>query len=139
MYFYIIIVVVVYVYPRGGGGDVYRVEEEKIKKLFIIKGNTIIPPPDPTNDKKITPNKEEEKKIKKQKFEELVGKWKEAMKKTENIVKYIDHWYDKDEIYSYIQMEYCPNGDLSMEISKRKNENKKFSEEVFLLFIIIVK
>jgi serine/threonine protein kinase len=118
------------VYPRGGGGDVYRVEDEKTKKIFIIKGSVLVTPPDPTVDKTTTSEKKREKKVKKQKFEELVGKWKEAMKKTENIVRYIDHWYDKEEIYSYIQMEYCPKGDLSVEISKRKNENKKFSEEV---------
>jgi serine/threonine protein kinase len=129
----------VFVYPRGGGGDVYRVEEEKTKKEYIIKGSVLDSPTDPRIDKTTTSEKEEEKKKKKQKFEELVGKWKEAMKKTENIVKYIDHWYDKEEIYLYVQMEYCPKGDLSEEISKRKKENKKFSQEVFLLFVVNVK
>jgi serine/threonine protein kinase len=129
------------VYPQGGGGIVYRVEEEKTKQIFIIKGSVIVPPVDSTIDKIIISEKEEEeKKIKKQMFEELIGKWKEAMKRTENIVKYIDHWYDKEEIYSYIQMEYCPNGDLAMEILKRKNENKKFTEQVdfFVLFVYLL-
>jgi serine/threonine protein kinase len=123
----------VYVYPPGGGGNVYRVEEEKTKKEYIVKGSTIIPPPDPRVDKTTTSEKEEEKKKKKEMFEELIRKWKEVMKKTENIAKYIDHWYDKEEEYSYIQMEYCGKGDLSVEILKRKEENKKFSEIVFLV------
>jgi serine/threonine protein kinase len=137
-------VVVVYVYPRGGGGDVYRVEEEKTKKLFILKGNTIYTPPDPnTIDKTTTASQnekqeeeEEKKQKKKQLFEELIGKWKEAMKKSENIVKYIDHWYDKEEIFSYILMEYCSKGDLSIEISKRKKENKKFTQQVLFFSLL---
>jgi hypothetical protein len=81
------------VYAPGGGGNVYRVEEEKTRKIFVIKGSILVPPIDLTDiDKTTASEKEGEKKKKVQKFEELIRKWKEAMKKTENIVKYIDHW-----------------------------------------------
>jgi serine/threonine protein kinase len=48
------------------------------------------------------------------------------------VVKYINHWYDDTQGYSYILMEYCPGGSLADEILKRKRENRKFSEEVFI-------
>jgi serine/threonine protein kinase len=75
---------------------------------------------------------------KKQKFEELVTMWKTAMAKSENIVKYIDHWYDDVNEYSYVVMEYCSGGNLAQEIQKKIDQNLKFSQQVchYLLLII---
>jgi serine/threonine protein kinase len=46
----------------------------------------------------------------------LVAVWKVATAKSENIVKYIEHWYDDVNEYSYIMMEYCAGGDFPQEI-----------------------
>jgi hypothetical protein len=72
----------------------------------------------------------------KRQFENLMVLWKKAMSKTELIVKYINHWYDDVNNDCYIPMEYCRGGggDLRNEILKRKNENKKFTEEVFNIY-----
>jgi serine/threonine protein kinase len=67
---------------------------------------------------------------KKQKLEELIAVWKAAMVKSENIVQYVDHWYDDVNEYSYIVMEYCSGGDLAQEIQKRIDQNVIFNQEV---------
>jgi serine/threonine protein kinase len=76
-------------------------------------------------------NRNKELDEKKQKLEELVVVWKVAMAKSENIVKYIDHWYDDVNEYSYIVMEYCAGGDLVQEIQKRIDENVRFTQHVY--------
>jgi serine/threonine protein kinase len=63
--------------------------------------------------------------------------WKAAMAKSEYIVKYINHWYDDINEYSYILMEYCSGGDLAKEIQKKINGNIKFTEQVYLILIMI--
>jgi hypothetical protein len=51
---------------------------------------------------------------KKQKLEELGVVLKTAMAKSENIAKYIDHWYDVVNEYPYIVvMEYSAGGDFA--------------------------
>jgi serine/threonine protein kinase len=74
--------------------------------------------------------------VNKQKLEEFVAVWKVVMAKSENIVKYIRHWYDDVNEYSYILMEYCAGGDLAKEIEKRINEKKPFTQQVYLLLLI---
>jgi serine/threonine protein kinase len=76
---------------------------------------------------------------KKQKLEELVAVWKATMTKSENIVKYIDHWYDDVNEYSYVLMEYCAGGDLAQEIEKRINKNSQFSQQVSHYLLIIMR
>jgi serine/threonine protein kinase len=71
-------------------------------------------------------------KFDKQRFEELMQKWKSANEKTPFIVKYYDHWYSKE--YTFILMEYCSNGDLSEEILKKSEEKKKFTEKVIIIY-----
>jgi serine/threonine protein kinase len=75
----------------------------------------------------------------KEKFENLIVSWKKAMEKTEFIVKYVNHWYDDVKNDIYILMEYCPGGDLRDEILKRKNQNKKITEEVCFYYLLIFK
>jgi serine/threonine protein kinase len=62
---------------------------------------------------------------KKKKLEELVAVWKAAMAKSEYILKYINHWHNDIDEYSYVVMEYGEGGDLSQEIQKglKKIEN----------------
>jgi serine/threonine protein kinase len=71
----------------------------------------------------------------KQRFEELMKKWKSANEKTPFIVRYYDHWYSKE--YTFILMEYCANGDISKEISKKCKEKKKFTEKVIIIYLFI--
>lgn len=81
------------------------------------------------------PGSEKDSEKKEHEFEEIIICWKNAMKKCDYIMKYIDHWYKNDEgkIWIYVVVEYCPGGKLAEEIFKRKKENKKFTEEVFFL------
>jgi hypothetical protein len=116
-----------HIYPQGSGGIVYRVKKEFSGEPFVLKCSAIPEdPPKPQNNqsKPIIPYK--------QRFEEVIACWKKAMNMSDYIVKYINHWYDDIQSYSYILMEYCPRGSLADEISKRKEENKKFSEKVSL-------
>jgi serine/threonine protein kinase len=53
------------------------------------------------------------------------------MTKSEYIVKYIDHWFDDDNEYLYVVIEYCAGGDLNQEIVKKIDENLKFTEQVY--------
>jgi serine/threonine protein kinase len=102
--------------------------------LFILKGSALASDSAPPNFKESEEEIEKRKKEideKKQKLEELVVVWKAAMAKSENIVKYINHWYDDVNEYSYIVMEYCAGGDLVQEIQKRIGENLKFSQQVY--------
>jgi serine/threonine protein kinase len=105
-----------------------------------LKGSIILPKAISSScyNANLTTSTIEEISEKKKRLEEFVEKWKEAMKKSENIVKYIDHWYDEKGEYSYILMEYCAKGDLCVEILKRKNENKKFTQEVFFFNVKIL-
>jgi serine/threonine protein kinase len=82
------------------------------------------------SEKKIHERKREIE-VKKQKLEEWVVVWKAAMDKSENIVKYIHHWYDDAKEYSYVVLEYCGGGDLGQEIEKRINEKIQFSQQVY--------
>jgi serine/threonine protein kinase len=125
--------VVKQIFPRGSGGDVYLVEEKESKKHFVLKGTSIVHrsilSDHNNNDSQKTTEKEEFIK-KKEKFEELINSWKKANKKTEYIVKCIDHWYDEKSEYIYILMEYCSGGDLAIKILKKTKENEKFTEDV---------
>jgi serine/threonine protein kinase len=99
-----------------------------------LKGSSLVSCPAVPNVKESVEDIEEKKKEieeKKQKLEELVVVWKAAMAKSEYIVKYIDHWYDDNNQYSYIMMEYCSGGDLAQEIQKRIKEKRQFSQEVY--------
>jgi serine/threonine protein kinase len=109
------------------------VEENQTKELLILKCSAIIP------GAKTQSNNETEKQVlkrkkeieeKKKKLEELIKSWKAAMIKSENVVKYIDHWYDDADEYSHIIMEYCSGGDLAEEIKKRIEKKKNFSLKV---------
>jgi serine/threonine protein kinase len=106
------------VLPRGGsGGDNYVVRNPETSELFVIKS---IPIPEDFD---------------KQKFEEVIQKWKSANDKTPFIVRYYNHWYSKK--YTFILMEYCSNGDLSEEILKKSKEKKKFTEKVIIIYIYL--
>jgi serine/threonine protein kinase len=75
--------------------------------------------------------RKQEIEVKKQEFEKLIAVWKGAMNKSERIVKYIDHWYDDVNQYSYVVMEYCAGGDLGEKIKKKINENGRFTKQVY--------
>jgi serine/threonine protein kinase len=123
-----------YIFPQGGGSNVYLAEDEDSKELFILKGSALVSSSTIPNDKESVEDIQERKKEieeKKQKLEELVAVWKVAMAKSEYIVKYTDHWYDDNNQYSYILMEYCGGGDLAQEIQKRIKEKRQFSQEVY--------
>jgi serine/threonine protein kinase len=83
-------------------------------------------------------SKQEEIEKNKQKLEGLIASWKAAMPNSENILEYIEHWYDADDAdveYSYILMEYCPGGDLSKKIIDVEKNCKKFIEKVYYIFV----
>jgi serine/threonine protein kinase len=125
---------IIYIFPRSGGGDVYLAQDEDSKELFILKGSALDSGSAVPNGKESEEQIEKKKKeidVKKQKLEELVAVWKTAMAKSEYIVKYIDHWYDDVNKYSYVVMEYCAGGDLAQQIQKRIEENKQFSQQVY--------
>jgi serine/threonine protein kinase len=52
------------------------------------------------------------------------------MKKSEYVVKYVDHWYDDNHEYCYVVTEYCAGGNLAQQIQKKIEENGKFVEVV---------
>jgi serine/threonine protein kinase len=76
---------------------------------------------------------------KKQKLEELIRLWKVGMGKSENIVKYIDHWYSEDNKFFYNVMEYCAGGDLvkksKRELKKKENSLQKFQKQFYIIRI----
>jgi serine/threonine protein kinase len=110
--------------------EMYIVLQKKgTKEVYVLKGSPLRGGQEDPSD----PNNKPISEIK-QKFESLIVSWKKAMEKTEFIVKYVNHWYDDANNDSYILMEYCPGGDLRKEILKRKNQNKKFTEEVFNIY-----
>jgi serine/threonine protein kinase len=116
------------------------VQHKENKDFFILKGSSIAPIADDyveVNSGEAASKRKKEIDEKKQKLEELVVVWKAAMGKSEYIVKYIDHWYDDVNEYSYIVMEYCEGGDLSKEIQKRIREKKQFTQQVCSLLFII--
>jgi serine/threonine protein kinase len=68
-------------------------------------------------------------------FKHFTSCWKEAMKISQNIVEYIDHWYYKGHLF--LAMEFCEDGDLAQKIAAYDKENKKFTVGVFFFFLIV--
>jgi serine/threonine protein kinase len=122
------------IYGEEGGVNIYVVQEKDTKEVFILKIICIVPTCDDSFDKNSTDaavsKRKKEMIEKKQKLEELILVWKTVIEKSENVVKYIDHWYGDDDEYLFIVTEYCTGGDLAQEIEKRIKEKRKFSEEV---------
>jgi serine/threonine protein kinase len=125
----------------GSVGIVYLVKDKTTKNRFILKATATIQNAAAYNNS-TTVNSASLKKKEIEgtihKLEEFIGSWKDAMKKSEYVVKYIDHWYDDAKEYSYILMEYCSKGDLSFVISNRIKKGDNFSEEVFFLFYFFI-
>jgi serine/threonine protein kinase len=78
----------------------------------------------------------------KKRLDEVTLGWKNALKKTENIVLYYEHWYEekkgkkKNDEYAYVVMEYCAGGDLAEKIKKTNEEKRKFTEKVLYYALI---
>jgi serine/threonine protein kinase len=124
-------------FSHGSGGNVYLSIQNSTKKRFILKVSAIISTLNISLDEDTSESIGERKKEileKKQKFEKLILQRKAAMEKSENVVIYVDHWYSKDDKYSYVVMEYCSGGDLAQEIKKKIKENKKFTEQVYYYY-----
>jgi hypothetical protein len=64
----------------------------------------------------------------KQEFEGRVKEWNKVMKNTAYVVKYENHWYEKE--YVYLLTEFCIKGNLAEEIAARKSRGQKFKENV---------
>jgi serine/threonine protein kinase len=140
MFFFYFIVIIVRIFTRRGDSEVYKVQHKETKKFFILKGSSTAPVAGESadlNSTEGTSKKKKEIEEKKKKFENLIVAWKTAMAKSEYIVKYINHWYDDVQEYSYILMEYCEGGDLGQEIQKRIEEKKQFTQQVCLVLFII--
>jgi hypothetical protein len=67
---------------------------------------------------------------KKEKFEELIKSWKAVAAESQNVVRYIKHWYDHMNEYLFVITECSCDHNLSQEIQKRIEDNRKFSENV---------
>ena len=101
---------------NGGFGSVYKVKDSNDNKFYAIKRVKL-------NDenKDIIKEVENEAKI----LKEI---------KSDNVVKYIDCFYEKDDYFNIV-MEFCEYSDLRSYIKKFKNENKKIAESVIRLII----
>ena len=101
---------------NGGFGSVYKVKDSNDNKFYAIKRVKL-------NDenKDIIKEVENEAKI----LKEI---------KSDNVVKYIDYFYEEDGSFNIV-MEFCEYSDLRSYIKKFKNENKKIAESVIRLII----
>jgi hypothetical protein len=52
------------------------------------------------------------------------------MEKSEYFVKYVDHWYDDNNEYLYVMTEFYAGENLTQQIQKKIDKNRKFTEEV---------
>ena len=102
----------------GGGsfGLVYKVLDKNDNKFYAIKRVEL-------NDQNKDNIKEVEKEAKI--LKEI---------KSDNVVKYIDYFYEEDGSFNIV-MEFCEYSDLRSYIKKFKNENKKIAESVIRLII----
>ena len=102
----------------GGGsfGLVYKVLDKNDNKFYAIKRVEL-------NDQNKDNIKEVEKEAKI--LKEI---------KSDNVVKYIDYFYEEDDSFNIV-MEFCEYSDLRSYIKKFKNQNKKIAESVIRLII----
>jgi hypothetical protein len=92
--------------------------------------------------KRIINSKEEKNSI-----EEMILKWKKSNFETRHIIKYEDHWYEcnnnneingknnkneENKEYLLILTEYVGKRSLFSEIEKKKTNNIKFKESVYV-------
>ena len=102
----------------GGGsfGLVYKVLDKNDNKFYAIKRVEL-------NDQ----NKDNIKEV-----ENEAKILKEI--KSDNVVKYIDYFYEEDDSFNIV-MEFCEYSDLRSYIKEFKNQNKKIAESVIRLII----
>jgi serine/threonine protein kinase len=72
------------------------------------------------------------------KMEQMITHWKEAMKTSNNVVECVDHWFDKENKFIFILMEYCEGGDIFNEIANIIQNNSKYAQQVLLLLLLLL-